>query len=41
MQKLKKKTYKKKSYYYNLKKSIASETFMLVISEDFAFTGIN
>ena len=39
--KTKKKTYKKKSYYYNLKKSIASETFMLVISEDFAFTGIN
>ena len=36
VQKLEKKAYKKKSYYYNLKKSIAGETPMLVISEDFA-----
>jgi len=38
MQELEKKTYKKKSYYYNLKKSIASETLMFVILEDFTLT---
>ena len=37
MQKLKKKAYKKKSYYYNLKKSIASKTPIPVIPKNFAF----
>tara|TARA_R110002033_G_scaffold163051_1_gene199993 strand:+ start:139 stop:381 length:243 start_codon:yes stop_codon:yes gene_type:complete len=41
IQELKKKIYKKKFYYYNLKKSIASKTLMLIISEDFAFTLMN
>ena len=38
MQKLEKKVYKEKFYYYNLEKSIASETLMLVISKDFTLT---
>lgn len=38
MQELKKKTYKKKFYYYNLEKSIANGMLMLVISKDFTFT---
>ena len=38
MQKLKKKAYEKKSYYYNLKKSIASETPIPIIPENFALT---
>ena len=41
IQKLKKKAYKKKSYYYNLRKSITSETLMPIISKNFAFTLIN
>ena len=38
IQKLKKKAYKKKFYYYNLEKSIANETPIPIISKDFTFT---
>lgn len=38
MQKLKKKAYKEKFYYYNLKKNIANGTLIPVISKDFTFT---
>ena len=41
MQKLEKKTYKKKFYYYNLKKSIASKTLMPIIPKDFTPTPRN